>query len=79
MGNTDTYDTSSDEGCFMHHLKIHHTSKQQSLNKMCCIKINGIQMGAQPDSGSDTNIMGERQYKLLKEKPPEMQINRSKV
>ena len=62
----------------MHHLKIHHASKQ-SLSKTCCIKINGLEIETEPDSGSDTNIMDERQYKLLKEKALEIQIRRSKV
>jgi hypothetical protein len=35
------------------------------------IQINGINIEAEPDSGSDTNIVDECQFELLKQQAPE--------
>ena len=61
------------------HLKIHHTSQQHNAAKTCRIRINGIEIDAEPDSGSDTNIMDEQQFKLLTDQVPETQLRSSKI
>ena len=63
MGHHSSDDSSSDD-CFMHHLKTYHTS-QDGQWKTCTIQINEVTIQAEPDSGSDTNIMDEVQFKKL--------------
>ena len=67
-------DSSSDDN-FLHHLKTHHTSNSKhQTSKMCTIQINGININAEPDSGSDTNIMDESQFSDLQGKAPEIRL-----
>ena len=71
-------DISSDEEYFINHLKTHHTSQSDSW-KTCTIQINGISTEVEPDSGSDTNIMDEIQFKSLQQQAPEITLNATNV
>ena len=62
----------------MHHLKTYHTS-QDGQWKTCTIQINEVTIQAEPDSGSDTNIMDEGQFKKLQQQAPEVKIRDTKV
>ena len=73
---SDSSDTSSDD-CFIHHLKIHKAS--QSIQKTCTILINGIETTVEPDTGADTNIMDEYQFRKLQTERPEMALEESKI
>ena len=77
VGHQSSDDSSSDD-CFMHHLKTYHTS-QDGQWKTCTIQINGVTIQAEPDSGSDTNIMDEGQFKKLQQQAPEVKIRDTKV
>ena len=64
----------------MNHLKTHHTSQDNADKwKTCTIQINGINIVAEPDSGSDTNIMDESQFAHLREQAPELKIKNTKI
>ncbi|CAB4015552.1 Hypothetical predicted protein [Paramuricea clavata] len=80
VGNNCSDDSSSDDECFMNHLKTHHTSQDNADKwKTCTIQINGINIVAEPDSGSDTNIMDESQFAHLREQAPELKIKNTKI
>ena len=65
---SDDSSTNSDDECYMQRLKTHHTSeKKTSQGKTCTVKINGNDTQVEPDTGSDTNIMDEHQFKKLHE------------
>ena len=71
---SDSSDTSGDE-CFIHHLKIHKATSQ-GIQKTCTIFINGIETTVEPDTGADTNIMDEHQFRKLQTERPEMTLKR---
>ena len=73
---SDSSDASSDE-CFIHHLKIHKAS--QGIRKTCTILINGIETTVEPDTGADTNIMDEYQFRNLQTQKPEIALQESKI
>jgi len=73
---SDSSDTSGNE-CFIHHLKIHKAS--QGIQKTCTIFINGIQTTVEPDTGTDTNIMDEYQFRKLQTERPEMALQESTI
>ena len=76
----DYYDSSSDDECFLNHLKTHHTRKNNADKwKTCTILINGISIVAEPDSGSDTNIIDESQFANLHKQAPELKIKATKI
>jgi hypothetical protein len=47
--------------------------------KTCNIQINGMNIEAEPGSGSDANIMDEYQFKLLKQQAPETTLNATTI
>ena len=71
----DNDSTSSDDEFYMEHLRTRHTSKDNNNEKTCRVQINGIDIDAEPDTGSDTNIMDERQFKQLQKYAPEVKLN----
>ena len=73
----DSIDTSGDE-CFIHHLKIHKATSQ-GIQKTCTIFINGIETTVEPDTGADTNIMDEHQFRKLQTERPEMTLRESTI
>ena len=73
---SDSSDTSGDE-CFIHDLKIHKVS--QGIQKTCTIFINGIETTVEPDTGADTNIMDEYQFRKLQTERPEMALQESTI
>ena len=80
VGNNRRNDSSSDDEYFLNHLKTHHTSKNHADKwKTCTIQINRIHIIAEPDSGSDTNIMDESQFANLREQAPELKIKDTNV
>ena len=74
---SDSSDTSGDE-CFIHHLKIHKATSQ-GIQKTCTIFINGIETTVEPDTGADTNIMDEHQFRKLQTERPEMTLQESTI
>jgi hypothetical protein len=61
-------------------VKTHHTSQDNAGKwKTCTIQINGINIVAEPDSGSDTNIMDESQFAHIREQAPELKIKNTKI
>ena len=66
-GKSDSSDTSTDE-CFIHHLQIHKAS--QGIQKTCTILINSIETTIEPDTGADTSIMDEFQFRKLQTQRP---------
>ncbi|CAB4036427.1 Hypothetical predicted protein [Paramuricea clavata] len=75
VGDNCSDDSSSDDERFMNHFKTHHTSQDNADKwKTCTIQINGINIVAEPDSGSDTNIMDESQFAHLREQAPERRL-----
>ena len=77
---SDDSSTNSDDECYMQRLKTHHTSeKKTSQGKTCTVKINGNDTQVEPDTGSDTNIMDEHQFKKLQEKAPNVALKRSDI
>ena len=75
----DNDSTSSDDEFYMEHLRTRHTSKDSNNEKTCRVQINGIDIDAEPDTGSDTNIMDERQFKQLQKNAPEVKLKPSKA
>ena len=73
----DLSDTSRDE-CFVHHLKIHKATSQ-GIQKTCTILINGIETIVEPETGADTNIMDEYQFRKLQTAIPEMALQESTI
>lgn len=80
VGHQSSDDSSSDDECFMNHLKTHHTSKDSDSQwKTCTIQINGVNIEVEPDSGSDTNVMDESQFEKLRQQAPEVKIRDTKI
>lgn len=80
VGHQSSDDSSSDDECFMNHLKTHHTSKDSDNQwKTCTIQINGVNIEVEPDSGSDTNVMDESQFEKLRQQAPEVKIKDTKI
>ena len=80
IGNNHSDDSSSDDEYFLNHLKTHPTSKDNADKwKTCTIQINGVSIVAEPDSGSDTNIMDESQFANLQKQEPELKIKATKI
>ena len=80
MRNDDS--SSEDDAFYLQHLNIHHTSRDNrtSKEKTCHIQINGIDVEAEPDSGSDANIMDEHQFKQLQQQAPQhLEIKDTKI
>ena len=64
----------------MSHLKAHHTTQHNNQQwKTCTIQINGVDIQAEPDSGSNSNIMDESQFKKLQKHAPEMKLRDTKI
>lgn len=77
---SDDSSTNSDGECYMQHLKTHHTSQNKiSKEKTCTMKINGNDTQVEPDTGSDTNIKDEHQFKKLQEKAQNVVLKRSNI
>ena len=63
-------------------LNMHHISRDNrtSKDKTCHIQINCIDVEAEPDSGSDANIMDEYQFKQLQQQAPQhVEIKDTKI
>ena len=56
-------------------LYINRSTQDQS----CTVHINGIATTIEPDTGADTNIMDEGQFRNLQRKAPEIEFRRSRV
>ena len=74
---SDSSDTSGDE-CLIHHLKIRKATSQ-GIQKTCTIFINGIETRVEPDTGADTNITDECQFRQLETERPEMAPQESTI
>ena len=80
FGINETTHSSSDHEYFLNHLKTHHTSTGKADKwKTCTIQINEISIVAEPDCGSDTNIMDESQFAKFQKQAPDLKIKATKI
>lgn len=59
-------------------LTTHHTGSKYS-KKLCTIQVNGINVEAEPDTGSDANIMNEQQFSQLQKQAPDIQLQSTRI
>ena len=62
------------------HVNIHKTANvpSKSLNK-CKVWIHGIETIVEPDTGADTNVMDEEQFKTLQHARPEVRLRKTTI
>ncbi len=78
--SSSTESSTSSDNDLVNHLKIYKTSKESKKSASpCVVYINGHKTLVEPDTGADSNIMDEIQFRELKNKSTKLHLYESKI